>query len=187
MNLNSLEKKSIRYWTSGEHTYRPIKRVITGNANEEDLKYFGEYAQSLLDLFQNYPDNTDTTKKLYRGDILDLPENYQGDRLAYFEEFKKENKVGSIHSLENSVLSFSYDLDTALFSIRNSDKNRSGKEPSVVYKIISRKFVALDISEYSEYKNEREIIIQPSRKYRVVNIEDYDLERNIVLLEIEEV
>ncbi|WP_041957557.1 hypothetical protein [Sulfurospirillum arsenophilum] len=166
-NLTEEEKKAIYIWTNSTLEYRHIKRIFQGNYLDDFLKEYLPTANLLRGLFEKYIDNTDKKKSIFRGDILE-DENNEVDDIFFV--FKNNHVISQTIELENSILSFSYDIQTAENSIFNSSKNIEQKKAAVIYEICSRKSVYLDISNFSIFKNENEILVQPKLKFRVIDI-----------------
>lgn len=181
-NLTDEEKKAIHIWTNSMHEYRHIKKILEGSYIDDFLKDYSPSAYTLLDLFNKYIDNTDKKKSIFRGDILEEKNNETDD---IFYVFKKEHIISHTIELGNSILSFSYDIQTAKKSIANSSKNIDQNNTAVIYEICSRKSVYLDISKFSHFKNENEILVQPKLKFRVIDVKKHS--DKIIYCKLEEV
>lgn len=182
-NLTEIEKQSIFIWTNNTHEYRMIKKILRGEYVDDFLEEYRKNADSLMGLFCKYSDNTDKAQPLFRGDIIEEPTNTT--EKEKIDVFLQNHQVNSIITLEKSILSFSNDLSIAKESIQNSSKNNNKDRASVIYQISSRFSTCLDVSQYSKFPNENEILIQPELKFKIVNIFLHD--SKTIYCEIEEI
>lgn len=112
-------------------------------------------------MFSKYQDNTNK-QVLFRGDVIES-----------IEEFNTiiSKKVGDIFILEGTLLSFTLDRKIAIDSYQNSDKMESIDTPSILIIIENRKSIFLDISNYSYFPNEKEVICNKNLKFTIKDIE----------------
>lgn len=112
-------------------------------------------------MFSKYQDNTNK-QVLFRGDVIES-----------IEEFNTiiSKKVGDIFILEGTLLSFTLDRKIAIDSYQNSDKMESIDTPNILIIIENRKSIFLDISNYSYFPNEKEVICNKNLKFAIKDIE----------------
>lgn len=158
---SSNELKAIEAWTSIEKEYKYIKAVLKGEKIGKEQKKYEEMAYSLLGMFSNHKDNTNG-KDLYRGDVIESEEEY--DEIS-------SKKEGDTFYLEKSILSFSLDKDIAMdaFSV-SCGKYVKGITPSILITIKKRSSVFLDISEYSNCPEEKEVLCDKELKFIIKSI-----------------
>ncbi len=182
VELNELEKKAIKIWTSPEgYQYRYIKGILRGDYKGVLKNYYDPIAKALVGLFKKYPDNTGN-KILYRGDVI---EGYLCSENEICKKFMLNNPIGKNIILDDTILSFTYSKDIAIKSYTNSEKNKSNNCPTVLYVLKKRLSTFLDISEFSMLPHEKEVLCNKGVKFKVVNIERK--ENNNLIYYIEEV
>lgn len=164
MNMNNItleEQKAIKSWTSASKEYRYIKQILKGEKIDFSHDFYEKRANDLIDMFSKYQDNTNK-QVLFRGDIIESEEEFNNI-------ISKKN--GDIFILEGTLLSFTLDRKIAIDSYQNSDKMKSIDNPSILIIIENRKSIFLDISKYSHFTNEKEVICNRNLKFIIKHIE----------------
>ena len=160
LKITIAEQKAIQSWTSPLKEYRYIKSILKGE-NIGSLQTIYEIrANDLVNIFDKYQDNSNDAL-LYRGDIIESQTEY--------EEYFSKN-VDNIIILEDTILSFTLSKDIAEFSYKHSDKMINKDTPSILFILENRKSTFLDISEYSHFPNEKEVICNQGIKFIITNI-----------------
>lgn len=164
MNKNNItleEQKAIKSWTSASKEYRYIKQILKGEKIDFSHDFYEKRANDLIDMFSKYQDNTNK-QVLFRGDIIESEEEFNN---------LISKKVGDIFTLEGTLLSFTLDKKIAIESYKNSDKMENIDTPSILVIIENRKSIFLDISKYSTFSNEKEVICNKNLKFIIKHIE----------------
>jgi len=164
------QKKAIKSWTSPYKEYRYIKGVFKKTYNDSLKSIYENRANSLLSIFE-LNDNTDNNT-LFRGDVL---EDYT------FLEFIKKYTVGTEISLGDSILSFTMDRNIATDSYKKSDKYRYKETPSILYIIENRISKFIDISRYSHFPNEKEVLSNKGKKFKITKVKTIEEDLHIEL------
>ena len=182
MKLNEVELEAIKIWTSAEmHEYRYIKGIQRGDYNGNLYEHYKKYSYALIGLFEKYKDNTQG-QILYRGDVLeDTVKGLSEDEI--YKKYLYDNPIGKCISLEDTILSFTLSEDIASKSYRNSDKNINDKTPTILYILKNRKSTFLDVSEFSKFPHEKEVLCNQGIKFRVINIEEKENNHVVYFLE----
>ena len=182
MNLNKTEKDAIKKWTSPQmHQYRYIKNIIKGDYSGGLYDHYKEYADTLVQLFDKYEDNTEG-KTLYRGDVLETDSSQISEEEIY-NNYLINNPIGKCIKLEDTILSFTLSKEIAIKSYTNSDKNKEESTPTILYILTKRKSTFLDISDYSELPHEKEVLCNINIRFEIVNIEEKENNSLIYYLE----
>ncbi|MCT7547325.1 hypothetical protein N5U18_02390 [Aliarcobacter butzleri] len=164
MNMNNItleEQKAIKSWTSDSKEYRYIKQILKGERINFFHDFYEKRANDLINMFLKYKDNTNN-KVLFRGDVIESNEEFN---------FIISKKVGEIFVLEGTLLSFTLNKKIAIESYQKSDKIKGINTSTILIIIENRKSVFLDISKYSHFPNEKEVICNKNLEFIIKNIE----------------
>lgn len=171
-NLTDDEVKAISSWTSPLKEYRYIKNILSRTYNGS-LKYIYEnMAKNLIELFNKYDDNTNN-KVLYRGDILEDITFGKMTNDEIYNYYLRNNSIGNILIIEDSILSFTLSEEVAIKSYMESDKNKDEDTPSILYILDKRNSTFLNISQYSHFPDEEEVLCNKGIKFIVRKIEEH--------------
>jgi hypothetical protein len=172
--IDESQKEAILVWTNSTNEYRKIKEAQEGNLEDE---HYEEISDRLLELFDILPSGA--SGSIYRGDILEG--SGSDDELC--NEFLQEHKKGMSKVLAGSMLSWSLDRDIAL-SVNTTNSKSTGKDTAMVlYTLKNPKSKYINISKYSLFPNENEVVSKPNIKYKIVDIKR---EKNIIFVELDE-
>lgn len=160
-NITLDEHKAIKSWTSASKEYRYIKQILKGEKIDFSHNFYEKRANDLISMFSKYQDNTNK-QILFRGDIIESKKEFN---------IIISKKVGDIFVLEGTLLSFTLDKKIAIKSYKNSDKLENVDTPSILITIENRKSIFLDISKYSTFPNEKEVICNKNLKFTIKHIE----------------
>ncbi len=169
-NLTNEEITAINSWTSPLKEYRYIKGVLNKTYNGPLKSLYLKRANTLIELFQNYTDNT-YDKPLYRGDVLENIFSYPITNNEIYNNYLKNNPEGKTLTFD-TISSFTLSKETAINSYKNSDKMLCNDTPSILYILRKRKSVFLDISKHSFFENEKEVLCNIGIKFTVMDIEE---------------
>lgn len=160
-NITLDEQKAIKSWTSASKEYKYIKQILKGEKIDFSHDFYEKRANDLINMFSKYQDNTNK-QILFRGDIIESEKEFNNII---------SKKDGDIFVLEGTLLSFTLDKKIAIESYQNSDKMENIDTPSILITIENRKSTFLDISRYSTFPNEKEVICNKNLKFMVKYIE----------------
>jgi len=173
--VSQIEIDAIEEYTgeTSRKRHTKIKSIVAKDYKNltKDEQYFVPYAKILENMFSKYNSNFPKTTALFRGIPLNI------------EEFKIYSSiiVGSILILDKSFMSFSKDIEVAL-DYAEVDLN-SNKSLVIIAK--NRKSNDLDLSEYSFFEDEAEILLNKSLKWKVLKLKKSE-DGNNIYLEVEE-
>lgn len=170
-NLTTEEIKAINSWTSPLKEYRIIKAILNNNYDGNLKFFYKSKADILVGLFNKYEDNTNN-QVLFRGDVLESQNGTSKCNKEIYNEYLNKYKIGNVVSIEDSIMSFTLSKEIAIKSYKDSDKNKSENTPTILYVLTKRKSTFLDISKYSHFPNEQEVICNMGIELRVTKLEE---------------
>jgi len=188
-NILSDERKTLKRWTSKSEAkfYRYIKKASENkykNSNHLLEESHIEWFNSLESLFENYEDNTNTFKEIYRADIIDNIFDIELTNEELFERFCSQFTINGYFEFPDIICSFSADKYYAMHACSENDKSKSSNTPRVLYIVEKRVSKYLYIEEFSEVVNEEEVLAILKSKFIVKNIIKKD--NNFVEIYIDE-
>ena len=186
-NINELtnkEKNALKIWSEKKKNSQNIRKVIYKNFKNltSNEIYFEKEAKIINEMFIKYDSLFSKTKPIYRGKVFYLRKPSEKEAFNKFvSNAYNAMKQDSVFVPDSVFRSATSELTEALKFAEISNKVK--KSVIVTYK--KRISNELDISSFSAYSSEREILINGNLRYKVVNFVT-DEEKNI-FIELEEI
>ena len=153
-NITVGEMETIKAWSRDS---KEIRAYMTGTLKEELSQDKKEDFDSFINLFNKYESNVKKGTDIYRGGFND-PEVYENSMFAKL-------KVGDEY-FDKAISSFSLEQ-----SVAKQFSEHSGGYKQIILKTKSRGR-EFDLTSFSEFDDEFEVIIDGGDKFRVIDIKE---------------